>query len=415
MRKTSNGRFAWLIPPLLIFILLRVALLIILYKLTGGNEFTSDTFVFNLGLHPLSVLTFASDASLYSQPPLFPIAISPLVLILSAMTNEFLAPRLCYTLIELCMFLVMAVYVARADEFELKSRRAIMTILAISPLGFMTGTVMCQEEAIVALFTAILLLVVRNGRYRLACLIVILGILTGKILFGIAFVGLLFVARNKRRIIYFGILPVMIILSLYSLLGYRITGAIPFLSFSPTGIPFCSSVFNLLLYLVPMSGPFMKWASLTILVVSFAILWLFLKRTDSDDFPVVQLVVFCALFFIFYHMNAEYYIFALPLLAIVPYLRHFKFSKAAFNWLHFIFGITSWGYAITYGIRVYSKGFAPRSNSKELALSVYNKFLGFLPIESVEIFLLSATLLIIIVLAAISFRHLRRRQLSSVV
>lgn len=403
----------WFSAPLLLFILFRIAILIIFYRLTGGSEFSSDTWVYNLGLHPLSVLTFTSDASLYSQPPFFPIVMAPLALFLSSVTNDFLAARISYTLIEFLMFLVMALYVARGDEFAPKSKRAIMTILALSPLGFMTGAIMCEEESIVALFTAIVLLAVRNRRFRQAAILVILGVLTGKILFGIAFVALLFVARNKKEVIYNGILPAVVILTLYSFMGYLVTGITPFLSFSPSGVPFCSSAFNIFLYFGSLTGLFMKWLSLTLLAAIFAILWPYLKRTSSEEFPAALLLVFCALFLIFYHMNVEYYIFALPLLAIVPYLPQFKMSRTYFNALHFTLGITSWGYAIVYGIRVYSLGGSASSHSKELALRIFNKFLGFVPLQRLEISLLAATLLIITTIAVISFRYLRRRQLSA--
>jgi hypothetical protein len=410
MGKQIWRHWEWLGPPLLLFILLRTSLLIILYTISHGAEFTSDIWVYYLGLHPLSVVTFASDASLYSQPPLFPIVLAPLAAILSRLTNEFLASRISYTIIELSMFSVMAIFLAGSKEFDLKARRAIMMILALSPLGFMTGTVMRQEEAIVALFVAIILIVVRRGGIRWACLIVIVGIFTGKILFGLAFIGLLMIAEDKRTVFYWGIIPALAIVGLYALAGYFITGKAPFINFAPTEIQYCASTFRFILYYLWMTGPFMKWLSLGILAVAYMILWPFIRRSAPEDFPISLLFAFCVFFLIFYHVNAEYYIFALPLLAIVPYLPQFKFSKSAFNILHFLFGIVAWGYGIVFGIRIYSEGSSIGSYSKEVSLRLYNKYLGFIPMLNLERCPLLATLLLIGVMAAISFRHLRQRQ-----
>jgi hypothetical protein len=410
MEKIQSSQLRWLWPPLFLFILLRSGLLVALYMLSHGAEFTSDTWVYNLGLHPLSVITFATDASLYSQPPLFPIALAPLAIILSRITNEFLASRISYTIIEFTMFITMAILLVRSDEIKPKAKRAIMTILAISPLGFMTGTVMRQEEAIVALFTVITLLLVRSGRIKWASLVVTLGVFTGKIIFGLVFIALLMVARNKRQVFYWGVIPTIILAGLYSLTGYLITGKAPFLGFAPTAVQFCSSTFRFILYYIWMTGPFMKWLSLGLLAMAFVILWPFLSKAKLDDFPISLLLVFCILFLIFYHVNAEYYIFALPLLALIPYLPQFRFSRLAFNTLHFIFGVVSWGYGIVSGIRIYSEGSSVGSYSKDVALGYYNKYLGFIPMLGFEQILLLATFLVILGIAVISLLHLKRRQ-----
>jgi hypothetical protein len=311
------------------------------------------------------------------------------------------------------MFLVMAIFVARLSQVAPKSKRAIMTIMALSPLGFMTGAIMRQEEAIVGLFVAIILLAVQKGRLRWAAVLVVIGILSAKILLGIVFVALLIVAQDKREILHWGILPAAVIIALYSLAGHLITGVTPFLDFAPTAVPYCSSIFNFLLYYVWMTGPFMKWLSLILLTVTIAATWPLIRKTGTADFPIIMLLVFCIMFFIFYHINSEYYIFALPVLAITPYLPQFIFPRAAFNISHFIFGIAAWGYGIVWGIHTYAEGNSIASSSKDLALSFYNRYLGFLPLKEFEMSLLFLTLLLILFYAAISFWHLRKRSLQA--
>ncbi len=76
--KTNRFRnLYWFFAPLLIFLVFRIIVIYAVYDATTGIEFTSDLWVFELGLKPLSVMTFASEASNFSQPPLFPIVLAP--------------------------------------------------------------------------------------------------------------------------------------------------------------------------------------------------------------------------------------------------------------------------------------------------------------------------------------------------
>lgn len=410
MPGISPNRLSWFIWPLIIFILFRTALLIILYKFTSGIEFTSDLFVFRLALRPLSVVSFATDASLYSQPPLFSLLLAPIAKAVSLMTNEFLAPRISYGLVELLMFLVMGYLVGQSDEFAPKSKYAIMSILALSPLGFMTGIVMCQEEAIGALFVAIILLALRLGKLKSASFFTAMAIFTSKILFGILFFGLLLVARNRRQVFYWGIIPSLVIIITYSCAGYYKTGVMPFVDFSPTTIPFCVSAFRLGQFFFEMTGPFMKWASISLILLVLLSTWPLLNRTYRKDSTVIILYCLFVLYVLFYHINPEYYIFALPALAVTPYLPGFKFRPLWFNVLHFSLGIASWGYGIVFGLQTYVIGWSLATHSKARALEIYNRFAGFIPLHSMEIGLLIAAILLSFSITWIAFQHLRNRR-----
>jgi hypothetical protein len=411
--KTISGK-NWFFAPLLAFVVFRIALLFILYKVSGGSEFTSDIFVFNLGLHPLSVITFSTDASLYSQPPLFPLLLAPFALILSQITTQFLASRISYSALELIAFLLSALYLSKSEIREPKFRRSVLLFQAFSPIGFMTGTIMCEEEAIVAIFTVLVLLAVQADRVKLASFLVILGLLAGKILFGIVFVPLLFLRNHRKDVINYGILPALALMAFYMIIGYRVTGVIPFLGFSPGGIPFCSSIFNIILYFVPLSGPFMKWASLVLLASVLCLLYLKIKSLERDKFPFILLIVFCAMFVVFYHVNVEYYIFALPLLAISPYLSNYKKKRGIISAANILLGISAWGYAVSYGLRIYSLGGSDSSHSKDIALAVYKRLLGFMPLPVFEISLLVSTILMLGVIGVITYKSLLEKSAANI-
>ena len=88
-----------------------------------------DWWNFELGLKPFSVLTFNTDISGYSQPPLYPLIIAPLAIPLSKVCNSFLAPRITYTIFELIGFLMMIAFLAKS--YELKNYRKCYILLML--------------------------------------------------------------------------------------------------------------------------------------------------------------------------------------------------------------------------------------------------------------------------------------------
>jgi len=392
----------WFIWPAVVFVLLRTILLVIEYNLAGNSDFAQDQWNFGLGLEPFSVLTFQTDISGYSQPPLYPIVISPLAFPLSWIFDRFLASRICFTILELIGFWLMALLLVEYRDFRDKTRASIMTIMALSPLGFMTGAVMKQEEAIVMSFTAAVLLAWKKGSIKWASILTFLGIFTAKILFGITFLPLLLQKKYRRDVFIWGILPTSIFTIAYGIAGYIKTGSIPFLGFTPAGVWFCSSVYSLIGRFHYLSGPAMKMWSLGLLGISSIALLANIKRIKNDDFPLLYLLSYLLMFLLFYHINNEYYIFILPLLALVPYTAYGKPREKIFNILHFALGISAWGYGIIYGIRVFGSESVVRSQSKEMALEAFRKVFGSINPFTIEIVLLISTLVILLALTCMT-------------
>ena len=391
MRSESKS-LRWFYLPLVLFLAFRIAVLVILYRATGGSEFTSDLWVYELGLKPFSVLTFSAQFSDYSQPPLFPLMLAPFALPFSLIFNEFLASRISFTCFELIAFFILARYLALSDEISLRNRAMVLAIFSVSPLGFMTGAVMRQEEAVVAIFVTAVLLAVKLGSIKGASLLTFLGMLAGKILFGIVFFPLLLIAKNKSTIFYWGILPAILVHAGYALAGYALTGVIPFIDFAPSDTQFCASPFTLILYFHTFSGQFVKWLSLSVTGIVLVFLWKRFSMLSQLEFPSVMIITFCILFLCFSHVNTEYHIFVLPLLALIPYATRLDIRKSSINILHAFLAIGTWGYGIIYGVRAFAEEKSGYSRSKEIALNLYEKVLGFIPIKFSEISLLVLTL-----------------------
>lgn len=409
LKKMKTNRFRnlyWFFAPLLIFLVFRVLVIYAVYNVTTGIEFTSDLWVFELGLKPLSVITFTSEASNFSQPPLFPIVLAPIAISTSQIFDRFLAARISFVVFELTSFLIMSLYLFKSNEILRKDKSIILSIIALSPLGLMTGAVMKQEEAIVMVFTAAVLMAVKNNSTKWACLLTFLGVITGKILFGIVFFALLLYEEKKRKVLFWGILPTFAFLAIYGLIGFKLIGVFPFVDFAPSDTKFCSSIFTLYLYFGDFSGPVVKWISLCMVAALLLIVWILRSRFTTTDFPSHMLLAFCALFLFFYHTNTEYYIFILPLLALIAHSHRSQRSKYLFNGAHLMLAISAWGFGIIYGIRIFSESEAYYSNSKQMAFQLYERFFGFIPIKSLEIGLLLMTVVSIIVIFLLTYRIL---------
>jgi len=385
---------------------MRIAVLWLLFYFTDGKEFTMDLWIFELGLDPFSVITFSTDVSGFSQPPFFPFALAPLALLTSLFFDQFLASRISFTIFEFIGFLIVARYLSDIKDVPVKAKRSALVILSISPIGFMAGTVMRTEEAIVMIFTSVLILAMKNNRIKAASIIVFLGIITGKILFSIMFFPLLLASNDVKKVFKWGILPALIFLIPYCVTGYIITGEIPFVEFSPDSTTFCLSIFSLGQHYVGMTGTFMKWLSSALVLGSFAIIWKFRERINLRDFPGLALLSFIILFLLFYHITPEYLIFALPLLAVLPIEFNNVMKRWVFNGLHAVLAIASSGFGVAYGLRIYLQDFGYKSPSKDMALNTYRELFGCFSLEIIEQFLLAVSIVSLSIMLLIVIRHL---------
>jgi len=119
-----------------------------------------------------------------------------------------------------------------------------------------------------------------------------------------------------------------------------------------------------------------------------------------------MLIAFCLLFLIFYHVNPEYHLFALPMLVLIPFMSVFRYKKALFVILQLIWGFCAWGYGVFFGIRIFLEGISSYSRSKEIIANIYKNYLGFLPVKLMEITMLAITLISITAILILSITAL---------
>ncbi len=404
-RKTNSNR-SWYSIPLLVFLGLRIILLFALFHLTNGSEFTCDVEVYELGLNPLNVVTFFSDFSDYSQPPFFPFLLMVFAKPLSLFFGSFLASRISYIFFELVAFCLMIRYLNLFTDISKKVKSIILMIMAVSPLGFMTGAIMRQEEAVVTIFIVAVLIAVKRGSIKRASILTFIGMIAGKILVGVLFYPLLLVSKNKAEVLKWGIIPAVVFHIFYALIGFIVTGVIPFIDFAPSETQFCASPFTLILYFYDMGGQTMKWISAGLTLAVLGLLWFRLNSFHDRYFPMLAIIALGALFLTFYHINTEYHIFILPLLALIPFLITSSWKRLSLLVLHLTLSIGTWGFGIIFGIRYFKEGKSAPSQSKEIILGIYQKLLGFIPIKPFEMALLSLTLISILAIILVTCKAL---------
>jgi hypothetical protein len=158
----------------------------------------------------------------------------------------------------------------------------------------------------------------------------------------------------------------------------------------------------------------MLWLSVALVLSAYFVIWMERSKIKNLDLNLALCVTFLVLYLLFHHINTEYYIFALPLFAVLPFLKGYERLRVKLIVLHFALGIVSTSYDVILGIRVYAvAGFLP-SHSKEIALNAYNKLLGFIPMLTLEMTLLVATITILAVMSAILLRGLFEKPVFSV-
>ena len=205
-------------------------------------------------------------------------------------------------------------------------------------------------------------------------------------------------SKSKKTVFYWGLAPTFSFLLIYCSIGYTLTGVIPFFEFSPPSTTFCLSIFTYFQHSFRMTGPFMKWFSLGLTSLAVLTVWIFRNRIRRGNFPLIMLLTFVLLYLFFYHITPEYLIFMLPLLAIAPSSIKSTSGGISIHILHGLLALSSTGFGIIYGLRIYSDGFGYRSPSKELFLKLYENSIGFLSLEFSERILLIVSVLTLLLM-----------------
>jgi hypothetical protein len=301
----------------------RCLILLALWLLTGGNELSNDTSM-HMGMvrHPLSVLLDTTPG--YQQnPPLLPfletIAGYPMQLLLP----DFLTLR--FVMIGYEAILGALFYLLLLDlGLSARNRNLCLAAYVLLPMGWMTSTVMAQDEAIAAAAMLLPLVLFNRGREVAAILTCGLGIIAAKLFMGLELLTLIAISepRHRLRYVLIGFAPLVLVyggMTLHHLLHGL---PLPLLGFRPDptyGANFWMLLRNYAGVDLRAVGPYSGILALAASLTPAAIL-LYRRRqarTASPSALSVAIAVNTSLlifFALFYHVNPEYFIMTMPLL-----------------------------------------------------------------------------------------------------
>ncbi len=182
----------------------RVLLLVVLARWTGGVEFTGDVAThWSLVSNPAQLVVGHTER--FGQyPPLLPFLEAAIAAPASWFLPRFHALRVTYILYEgLASFFLCLAF--RALGARGISRLAVLgLLLALWPMGWMTSTVMAQDESIATCWLMLVYWLLATGRARAALLACSLGVVAAKVLLVLpllALLGLLPGLRVRERLL----------------------------------------------------------------------------------------------------------------------------------------------------------------------------------------------------------------------
>jgi hypothetical protein len=321
--RIMNGGVRTVLPVMAVFALTRLIVLAVIYGISGGSEFTSDVHIHihlaGAPLEPLMGIRYWSG----QYPPLQGLVESVLILPLRAFMGEFMAIRISFMIWE-AIALFLAWRCLECIDVPVNTARTGILLLAVVPAGWMTSTVMAQEEFMAGAFIAGSVLLWARGRRTLAIVLCGLGAGAGKIFLVLPLAALVLTALLEGgglRPLLAGALssgmPYVIVA-----IAYMLRGEPPPLSGFTPPFDFTSGIWNLASWYTHISGAAAKHISLALgLAFSLApLLWMFitarLRGISTRGLAMTMVVMLMWFFNVFYHVNPEYYALVLPLMAV---------------------------------------------------------------------------------------------------
>jgi hypothetical protein len=297
-------------------ILISIGLLI----LTHGREFTDDTRLhLDFAAHPLSRLLGTITRPPY--PPLQGLVEAATVGVLRPFLGDFLALRVAFSLFEAAAVSI-TIYALRMLNVPRGARRGLALVMILAPVGWMSGSVMSQEEAIGMAFVAGATLAEVSGRRHLTLLLLSIGVVTAKVFF-IFPLSVLFLLSSRltlKRRLWWAATPLVLTYGLMAA-SMLLTGRTVERFRLPVLGP---NAWALLRLQFPVSQQFCENGSaVAIGVAMFAIFLLARRAPDSLERGIASLAVaLCASLLLFFHANPEYYLMVLPaVVVLLPRIR----------------------------------------------------------------------------------------------
>jgi hypothetical protein len=303
-----------------LLILSRISIVLLLGFLVSGKEFTYDVDMHTIMVKaPFDMLT--GQAARTQHPPFLPVMEAITVIPFQNMTSHFYSFRFGFVFYEVLGSFFVLLAIGRLS-FNKKEKWWTMEALLLLPIGWITGTVMVQDEVISYFFMAVIVWLVVNKNYLAAILVCSLAVLAAKIFFLVPLLALIMVSPWSNIWVrsIAGFSPIVFVYSWVILMYFGIDGHIPLLGWSPNPI----FTINMWAPLHTIFGlDLVKARNFSILLTLIAgcaplfLLWIKDRTANPWKMTAVFTAMFLWVYIFFNHVNPEYYIILLPQALII--------------------------------------------------------------------------------------------------
>lgn len=306
----------------------RLALLIALRLITHGHELANDVSMhMDMVRSPLSVILYTIPA--YEQhPPFLPFLEAVIAYPLQRFTSDFLAIRCLMISYEIALGYIFYRLLQILSFSKLKRASCIVAFICL-PTGWMTTTVMGQDDSIAACAFLLPLLFYVKDRKRIALLLAGIGVIAAKLFVILELINLIPLTRFQKKprklgqIIkpaLIGFSPIIAVYGIIAISRLKHAQPLPLLGFRPD--PYFGT--NFWMVLQRQAGINLHKVSalsgfIALLAATIPSVLLTLRRGGKVSHRDIILCTGCGtlLFFsLFYHVEPEYFTIVMPVLLL---------------------------------------------------------------------------------------------------
>lgn len=311
----------------------RLALLALLYFVTGGREISNDVALhMDMVRTPFFMLTGNDFPDLF--PPLLPLLEAWLAYPLQKLVTDFLALRFTFIFYELALGFLFYRAIQILDFAKTRVWKCLWAFLLL-PMGWMTSTIMAQDEVIAACFVLLPTMAMMAGWPLTALAIAGIGVVAGKIFLVLVLLVLLAISQapSLRARLAAGFGPIFLVYVPVSFVRWLHDQPQPLLGLRPD--PYFGTNFWILLKAhfglnLEAAG---AYSGLIAFAAALIPVWLVWKSRRISQPPIVLVMaVSCTLMLflaLFYNVLAEYFVMVFPLMILTAVTRWHAIACAA--------------------------------------------------------------------------------------
>lgn|GEM_PF-2282072 len=351
-------------------VVVRCVMLFALGGLCDASEFTDD-WNWHIAVSERPLMLIQGETLSHGQhPTLLPIILSPFLRAWRSLLADFYAVRATWISFEvLALFLVWW-----SALYHLGRRMRILTFAMwiASPVAWMTTVVMAQDEIVAAAWLAAVLLLLTRKRFALAIGVCALGVAAAKIYLALPLLALIVCLRSPS---FFRRLGLGVALAggpyvVSALLAVAGNNPLPLVGFWPAA-PFGVNAWALVsTAMAPAIAGALSGALVICALTGIALY----SRTIHAPPQLLAIrtseAMLCASFWLFYHVNPEYYV--LPAMLIALRLRSLR-AAIAYHCALSLF----WFVNFFYGVACYTR--TGTGSGKQPFVALYGALFAFPP------------------------------------